>query len=90
MEKEKHSEQHFTIAFYNVENLFDIDDNAYTNDNDFLPTSDKRWTKKRYDRKIDKLSDVISKIGSEEMSNPPSIIGVAEAENKDVLIDLII
>ncbi len=89
MENRTLSEQHFTIAFYNVENLFDIEDNAYTNDNDYLPTSVKRWTKKRYDRKITKLAEVISKIGSDEMKEPPAIIGVAEAENEGVLLDLI-
>ncbi len=31
----------YTIAFYNIENLFDIENNLYINDNDFLPTSKK-------------------------------------------------
>ena len=32
----KHNQ--LTIAFYNLENLFDIKDDPQTNDNDFLPT----------------------------------------------------
>lgn len=79
----------YTIAFYNTENLFDIFNDKYTNDDDFLPTSDKRWTKKRYERKIYKLGSVISKIGFEETQKPPAIIGLVEVENKKVIKDLI-
>jgi predicted extracellular nuclease len=78
-----------TLAFYNIENLFDIYDDELTNDNDFLPTSDKRWTKKRYERKIYKIGSVISKIGFDNFNQPPAIIGLAEVENKMVLDDLI-
>ena len=37
-----------TIAFYNLENLFDFEDDPNTHDNDFLPRSEKKWTPKRY------------------------------------------
>ena len=79
----------YTIAFYNTENLFDIYDDHLKNDDDFLPTSDKRWTKKRYERKLYKLGSVISKIGVKETNKPPSIIGLVEVENKLVLEDLL-
>ena len=36
-----------TIAFYNVENLFDIHDDLKKNDDDLLPISVKKWTPKR-------------------------------------------
>lgn len=78
-----------TIAFYNIENLFDIYDDEQTNDDDFLPTSAKRWTKKRYNKKISKLGSVISKIGFELSNKPPIIVGLAEVENTLVLEDLI-
>lgn len=89
MGKENKIEHQFTVAFYNVENLFDFEDNGLTHDNDFLPRSAKRWTKNRYDRKLHKLADVISKIGFNEVKKPPTLIGIAEAENKKVLQDLI-
>jgi len=89
VEEENKTEQYFTVAFYNVENLFDTEDNGFTHDNDFLPSSAKRWTKKRYQRKLNKLGDVISKIGFNDIQKPPSLIGIAEAENKKVLNDLI-
>lgn len=79
----------YTVAFYNLENLFDIYDDTSKYDNDFLPKSEKRWTKKRYDRKLYKLGEVISKIGFENVQRPPVIVGLAEIENKNVVRDLI-
>ena len=78
-----------TVAFYNLENLFDIHDNSRTNDNDFLPTSVKKWTPKRYDTKLRKLSFGISNIGKKETGKHPAIIGVAEVESAKAIKDLI-
>ncbi|MHA7841924.1 MAG: endonuclease/exonuclease/phosphatase family protein [Winogradskyella sp.] len=77
-----------TIAFYNIENLFDIENDPLTNDDDFLPTSAKRWTYKRYQNKLRKLGSVISQIGEED-GKSPVIVGLAEVENNKVLTDLI-
>ncbi len=79
----------YTIAFYNIENLFDIENDPHTDDDDFLPTSAKRWTSKRYQNKLRKLGAVISKIGEENAELAPIIIGLAEVENKQVLSDLV-
>ncbi|WP_104735293.1 endonuclease/exonuclease/phosphatase family protein [Hanstruepera ponticola] len=79
----------FTVAFYNLENLFDTYDDVLTNDNDFLPDSVKRWTPKRYQNKLRKLGFAISNIGKEETGNPPALIGLAEVENNLVLDDLL-
>jgi predicted extracellular nuclease len=78
-----------TFAFYNIENLFDTVDNISTRDDDFLPFSKKRWTKKRYQNKLLKIGKVISEIGDPEDRTAPVIIGLAEVENKHVLSDLI-
>jgi len=79
----------YNIAFYNIENLFDIENNPLTNDDDFLPTSAKRWTPKRYQKKLLKLGTVISKIGEEDTAIAPVIVGLAEVENSNVLSDLV-
>jgi endonuclease/exonuclease/phosphatase family metal-dependent hydrolase len=79
----------YTVAFYNTENLFDIYDDEKTHDNDFLPTADKRWTKKRYKQKLRKLGYAITNIGRRETGKPPALIGLAEVENAAVLQDLI-
>ncbi|NNE32963.1 MAG: endonuclease [Winogradskyella sp.] len=79
----------YTLAFYNIENLFDIENDPKTNDDDFLPTSAKRWTIKRYQNKLRKLGSVISQIGDEKAISAPIIVGLAEVENKNVIEDLI-
>ena len=87
--KNKDKTNIYTVAFYNVENLFDIYDNPLTNDEDFLPNSDKKWNRKRYGKKIRKLGYAISKVGKKHSGKAPSIVGLAEVENKSVLLDLI-
>jgi len=81
--------QKHTIAFYNIENLFDTKDDEHTNDDAFLPDADKRWTNKRYRKKLRKLGRVISQIGEDDVDSPPAIVGLAEVENKQVVQDLI-
>ncbi len=78
-----------TIAFYNIENLFDVYDDEFTRDDDFLPTAEKRWTVKRYKNKLRKIGFVISNIGQKETQKHPAIVGLAEIENADVLNDLV-
>ena len=78
-----------TVAFYNLENLFDLIDNPNTHDTDFLPTSAKKWTPKRYDNKLRKLGFAISNIGRKETGKHPAIVGLAEVENAKVIQDLI-
>ncbi|MBN1251163.1 MAG: hypothetical protein JXR51_12815 [Bacteroidales bacterium] len=76
----------FTLAFYNVENLFDTINNPQKKDEEFLPESDKKWTTKRYWQKINNLSKVISSIN---LNGLPEIVGLCEVENKSVLQDLV-
>jgi predicted extracellular nuclease len=80
---------YYTIAFYNLENLFDTFDDAYTNDDDFLPKSERHWTEKRYRKKIRKLGQVISQIGEKTAKKVPALVGLAEVENRLVVDDLI-
>ena len=78
-----------TIAFYNLENLFDTVDDDYHDDDDFLPDSDRKWTQKRYKKKIRKLGYTIAHIGASLTNKPPAIVGLAEVENMNVVEDLI-
>jgi hypothetical protein len=72
-----------TIAFYNLENLFDTINDPNINDEDFI------YTPENYKDKLQKLERVISQIGtSAEQKNSPVILGVAEIENRQVLEDL--
>ena len=78
-----------TIAFYNLENLFDAHDAEYTLDKNFTPQGIYRWNDRKYRRKIDNLGEVISKIGTGDTDGPPIILGVCEVENKGCLQDLV-
>jgi len=82
-------DQAYTIAFYNLENLFDTTDNPNTFDDDFTPNGVKKWNSKKYDSKIKKLGSVIAQLGEEKSYETPALVGVAEVENKKVLNDLI-
>lgn len=78
-----------TIAFYNLENLFDTINDSLVYDDDRTPTGKDNWTEERYWKKIENLSKVISDIGSDNNPSGPDILGVCEAENRKVLEDLI-
>lgn len=82
-------EYSFTIAFYNLENLFDTVDNPFTNDDEFTPWSAKKWTRKRLKGKLRKLATTIARIGDAFSARPPVILGVSEVENPFLLEELI-
>ena len=78
-----------TIAFYNLENLFDTIDYTSIND-EASPMMELKGDKSKvYWDKIDKLAKVISQIGLDKAKTSPAIIGVSEVENRKVLEDLI-
>lgn len=78
-----------TVAFYNFENLFDTI-NGPNNDEEWLPKGTMNWTGKKYKKKLENLSRVLSEIGtSENPNNSPTLIGGCEIENRRVLEDLV-
>ncbi len=72
------------FLFYNVENLFDTENDIKTNDDEFTPKGRKKWTKKRYDKKLENLTVAVSLARPD---NFPEFIGLAEVENRKVLED---
>lgn len=77
-----------TIAFYNVENLFDIEDDPITFDDDRTPEGKDHWTAEIYADKISKMARVISEIGRDIAKTSPALIGLAEVENRRTVEDL--
>jgi len=67
-------ENQFSVATFNVENLFD--------NRDPHPDSPPRPNKAEYERKLSKIAEAIAAMGA------PSIIGLQEVENIGVLEDL--
>lgn len=78
-----------TIAFYNVENLFDTENDSLTFDDDRTPEGKDNWTLDRYQKKITNISHVLSEIGNDVTGTAPDIIGLCEIENRRVVEDLI-
>lgn len=78
-----------SIGFYNLENLFDIEDDTTIWDEEFLPDGARSWTQEKYDEKQANMAYVISQIGIDKAPQGLSILGVAEIENRKVLEDLV-
>src|SRR5680860_214772 len=78
-----------TVAFYNLENLFDTENDTLIFDDDRTPEGKDNWTLERYNKKLDNLSKVLSEIGSEITKTSPDIIGICEVENLKVIEDLV-
>ncbi|WGK66001.1 endonuclease/exonuclease/phosphatase family protein [Croceiramulus getboli] len=79
----------FTVAFYNLENLFDTKDDPDTLDDDFTPEGSLSWNEYRYQMKLNMIARTLTQIGYAEAGRPPALIGLAEVENKRVLQDLL-
>ncbi|MEO8066150.1 MAG: endonuclease/exonuclease/phosphatase family protein [Flavobacteriales bacterium] len=74
-----------TVVTYNVENLFDTqDDPALVGDDEYLPQGNLKWTEERYQAKLKHLAEAIAMTGDAL----PMIIGLVEVENAQVAMDL--
>ena len=74
------------VVFYNVENLFDIENDPDTFDDEFTPDSTKNWTQERYDKKLKDLAHVLSAVVGDGL---PEAFGLCEIENRKVVEDLV-
>ena len=77
-----------TIAFYNLENLFDTVDDTEKNDEASPIMGILKNRDSIYTLKLNNMAKVLSEIGVKEAKNTPAVIGVAEIENRKVLEDL--
>jgi hypothetical protein len=79
-----------TVAFYNLENLFDTEDDITINDETSpMMEMDAGIRGEVYEKKLANMARVISKIGAATSQAPPAIIGICEVENRKVLEDLV-
>ena len=69
------------IAFWNVENLFDMVDDPHTSDNEFAIGGRKNVTEEIYDLKLKNMAEVIDALEAD-------ILGLCEIENRFVLEEL--
>lgn len=75
----------YRLGFYNVENLFDAEDDTLKRDEAFLPEGDRRWSSWRYHEKVQRMGKAILSIGGWE---PADLVGLCEVENQKTLKDL--
>ena len=78
----------YMVAFYNLENLFDIYDDPEIHDNEFTPEGVKQWTEHKYQKKLANMERVLFDMAAVQREYPV-VIGVSEIENRTVLEDLI-
>jgi hypothetical protein len=79
-----------SIGFYNVENLFDTINNMELESNDeFTPSGKNNWTAARYHEKLSNIAFVIADMATDVNPDGLCILGLAEIENKGVLLDLV-
>ena len=87
-EKEKRFKIH-TVAFYNLENLFDTI-NDTTKFDEKSPIMEMKANREEvYVKKVKNMARVIADIGADVTGNTPAIIGVCEVENRQVLVDVV-
>ncbi|MEL7534445.1 MAG: endonuclease/exonuclease/phosphatase family protein, partial [Bacteroidota bacterium] len=75
----------YTLAFYNVENIFDTVDDPEKIDEDFTPEGRYKWTEDILQQKLTNISQAIAGIGT----NGPAMIGIAEIEHGELVERLI-
>lgn len=77
-----------TVAFYNLENLFDTINNPQKFD-EASPIMELKYNRSEvYKKKVKNMARVISEIGADLTNSPPAIIGISEIENRKVIEDL--
>jgi predicted extracellular nuclease len=87
--QEKRSFKIHTVAFYNLENLFDTINDVNKND-EASPIMEMKFNRSNvYKKKVSNMAKVISQIGYDYTKRAPSIVGICEVENLDVVQDLI-
>lgn len=76
----------FRIMFYNVENLFDTEDDPTINDNEFTSNGQRNWNEYRLRKKWSNIFKVMAAVGQGSL---PDMVGFCEVENRYVLEQLL-
>lgn len=76
----------FRIAFYNVENLFDVQADSSISYHQFDTGGDHHWNESRYRKKLMMIYKTLVALAGKQSV---ALIGLAEVENEKVLMDLI-
>lgn len=74
------------LAFYNVENLFDTENDSLINDEEFVSGGVKGWSESRFRHKINNHAKTLIALGGWDA---PAMVGFCEVENRGVIHRLI-
>jgi endonuclease/exonuclease/phosphatase family metal-dependent hydrolase len=79
-------ENELSVAFYNLDNLFDVIDDSTHHDVEFTPHGKYAWTPERYEKKLHNMEQVIREMVD---GDAPDVLGVCELESKYAFKDLL-
>lgn len=82
---QKHENKVAAIAFYNLENYFNPEDNPLTNDDDFTPKGAYRYTDTVFRQKSRNMAKVLSELGKDFGADGADLIGLCEVEDDRAL-----
>lgn len=77
----------YSVLFYNLENLFDTIPGE--NDSEFTPKGAKAWNSQKYWKKMSNIESVFYEV-AKRVKDYPTVIGVSEIENRNVLEDIVV
>ena len=79
----------FTFVQLNGENLFDTLPDTILQDSVYTPSSERRWTRSRYWKKLDAIGRVVISCGGDTAAwSLPDMVALCEVENDSVMGDL--
>ena len=79
-----------TLVELNCENLFDCMHDEGKNDYEYLPTSKRKWDRRKYWKKINRISKTILSCGGEgDAWQLPDLVALCEVENDTVVHDMV-
>jgi len=83
----KYGVDNYSVVFWNIENFFDLMPSLGSVETGFTPRGEMHWTRNKFNKKRDGLAKVIIATGLG--GELPTIIGLAEIENRYVLNQLL-
>ncbi len=84
---EAYAERNVLFLWWNVENLFDTQDDPLHKDEEFTPTGKLQWTDKRLLLKQMRIRHVMSAVKAHpDYGKYPDVVGFAEVENQRVFM----
>ena len=68
-----HADRLYSVAFYNLENLFDTIHDTGKNDYEYLPDAAKGWNSEKYRSKLKNLSKVLGELSRDKVPAGPAV-----------------